>query len=156
VFDELYQTRTLDEVTVQNVLERSAALAGLTLPAEWGAWRNTERSAWVVSAGGRLPALAVGSSEAVQLQRRFREANITARGGTHEVVEGIKVMRRLILDGNGVRTLTVHPRCVNLLRELQREYQYAPGARRDNEKPQDGNDHAADALRYYAHMRARR
>jgi hypothetical protein len=104
-----------------------------------------------------LPEIAVGSSEAKELQGQFRKANIVARGGTHEVVEGLKVVRQLIRDGNGVCALQVAPRCRHLLDELTSGYQYPPeGSRRDDEKPLDGNDHACDALRYWCHVRARR
>ena len=138
------------------MLERMAALYSLALPDDWQTWRNTERSAWVVSNGGKLPEIAVGGSESVQLQRRFREANITPRGGTHDVIEGVKRVRTFIVDGNGYRALQVHRRCVNIIREVTQTFRYPDGARRDNEKPADGGDHGNDALRLYIFIRGGR
>lgn len=88
--------------------------------------------------------------------RRFKQANIPARGGTHIVVEGVKVMRGLVCDGQNYRTLKINKRCANTINEITRGYRYPEGAKRDNEKPADGNDHACDALRYWCWMRARR
>ena len=156
VFDEIWQTKRLDEESIRDLLEKCAALHKIALPENWGAIRNTERSAWIVSNGAKLPELAVGSSEAVQLMRRFREANIPARGGTHEILQGIKLMRSLILDGNGVRTLKVHQRCKHLIDELTNLYRFPEGARRDSEKPEDRDNHGADSLRYYIYTRSGR
>ena len=117
---------------------------------------NAQRSAHVVGNGGKLPELAVGSSEAAQLHRRFREANIPSRGGTHEILQGIKVMRQLILDGNGVRSLMVNRRCKNLINEATNLYRFPDGVRRDSEKPEDKDQHALDALRYWVWMRSGR
>lgn len=164
VFDEIYESKKLDEAHVKLVLEKCAAYANQALPEEWGTFSLGDAAQWCgapnVETGTPrvpLPEIAIGSSEAKQLQRRFQLANIPARGGTHEVVEGIKLMRRLIKDAQGVRTLKVHRRCKNLLREVSSDYQYAPeGSRGDDEKPMDGNDHACDALRYWVWMRARR
>jgi len=64
---------------------------------------------------------------------------------------------RLIKVASGYRALRVHRRCVHLLAELQGGYQYAPGnATHDHETPLDRDNHGADALRYWAWMRARR
>lgn len=156
VFDEIAHTKRVDEFTVCEVLERCASMAGVALPAEWPTWVNATRAAWCRGNGVALPELAVGSSEAVQLKARFREADIPARGGTHHIVDGIKVVRTLILDANNVRTLYVAPRCATLISEIQRGYRYPDGERRDNEKPLDGNDHACDALRYWCYTRSGR
>lgn len=102
-----------------------------------------------------LPEIAVGSPEAKELQARLRMANIPVRTQPHEVVQGINVLRRLICDGQGYRTLLVNRRCRNLIWEMTEGYQYAEGRCSLTEKPQDGNDHAADALRYWAYVRAR-
>lgn len=52
---------------------------------------------------------------------------------------GINKVRSRLLT----RTLKIHKRCINLLRELQ-SYEY----KADTEQPQDGDDHCLDALRY--------
>jgi len=56
VFDELYQTKTLEEETVGNITERCEE-----------------------KYGGQLPEIAAVSHEAVALRRRLREADIPAR-----------------------------------------------------------------------------
>jgi phage terminase large subunit len=142
VFDELYHSRHLTDVCVQEVV---------TICGERYNWQDVEKKHPNV-----LPEIAVGSPEAKELQGKFRIADIPTRFRVHEVVEGIKVVRELILDGNGYRTLKVNRRCKNFIKELTEGYQYPPeGMKRDNEKPLDGNDHAADALRYWSFLRAR-
>jgi phage terminase large subunit len=132
VFDEIYHRRHLAETCVGEVVERC------------------EQNGWP------LPQIAVGSIEAKEIQVRFRHANIPTRNRTHKVVEGIKVVRRLILDGNDYRTLQVHRRCKNFISELTDGYRYPEeGSRRDDEKPLDSDDHACDAFRYWAWVRAR-
>ena len=156
VFDEIAHSKRLDEESIRDLLELCCRMYGKALPEGWPTMTNTARSAWAVSNKVKLPELAVGSSEAVQLMRRFREANIPARGGTHHIVDGIKIVRQLILDGNGVRSLQVNRRCKGLINELTNTYRYPDGVRRDSEKPEDGGDHSADALRYWVHMRSGR
>ena len=162
VFDEIYESRKLDETHVKLVLGKCVRWAGRDLPETWESLSLTDAAQWCRAqtaerAAIQLPELAIGSSEAKQLMRRFQLADIPARGGTHEVVEGVKLVRRLIKDAQGVRTLKVHRRCANLIRELSSDYQYAAdGKRGDDEKPMDGNDHACDALRYWLWMRAKR
>jgi len=133
VFDELYHSRHLGETCVGEVVERC------------------KQNGWP------LPELACGSPEAKDLQQRFRMANIPYRFMAHKVVEGIKVVRKLICDGQGVRSLQVHRRCKNFISEFTEGYQYPPeGTKSDDEKPIDGSDHCADALRYWTWLRARR
>lgn len=139
VFDEIYQSRRLGEQSVQAVRDRMAQWFGE-----------------VEGQPAKLPEIAIGSPEAVELHKHFRRADIVARAVPHKVVEGIKVVRQLIRDGNGYCTLQVSPRCRNFIDELTSGYQYPPeGSRGDDEKPLDGNDHAADAFRYWAWVRGR-
>jgi hypothetical protein len=133
VADELYHVNHLSETCVAEVLARCRARA------------------WP------LPQIAVGSPEAIELREYFRRADIPVRTEQSPIVEGLKVVRRLICDSNGYRTLRVHRRCTNLLREIQGAYQYPPGsASHDSETPLDKDNHAADALRYWVWLRARR
>jgi PBSX family phage terminase large subunit len=134
VFDEIYESRKLGEQHVAAIIERC------------------EQKGWP------KPELAIGSPEAVELHQQFRlKGDIAVRTLPHLVIEGIKVVRRLIVDGNGYRAIRVHERCKNLIGELSGSYIYPEeGTRRDDEKPLDGNDHAADALRYWCYARARR
>jgi hypothetical protein len=131
VFHELYHRNHLDETCVAEVV------------------------ATCTEHGWPLPQIAVGSPEANQLQARFRAANIPFRYIVHQVVDGIKVVRRLIKDGHGYRALLVNRRCRNFIWEVTEGYQYAEGRHGDAEKPVDGNDHAADALRYWSFVRAK-
>lgn len=162
VFDEIYESRKLEEETVKTVLERCVArtpseLAHKDTPEDWPGMTLSQASAWCRSNAVRLPEIAIGSTEANQLMRRFQLADIPARGGTHHVVDGVKLVRSLIKDGKGYRALQVHPRCRHLIDELTRGYVYSEGTKaRDSEKPADGNDHACDAARYWCFMRARR
>ncbi len=156
VFDEIAHSKRLDEESIRDLLELCARMYGKPLPDGWPTMTNTARSAWAVSNGVKLPELAVGGTESVQLMRRFREANIPARGGTHQILDGIKVVRQLILDGNGARTLKVHRRCKTLINEWQNGYRYPDGVRRDSEKPDDLNNHASDACRVWCFMRSGR
>jgi hypothetical protein len=163
VFDEIHETQTLDEVSVRRVVERIARLHGRDLPADaeliegQAGMTVLERAAmWCRAQGVPLPEIAIGGSESVQLMRRFRQADIPARGGTHDIVTGINMMRGLICDGQGVRTLQVHRRCKNLIREMTQGYRYPDGVKRgSSEKPLDADNHTLDALRYWCHMRAR-
>lgn len=134
VFDELYHSRHLGAVCVGEVVDLC------------------ERQGWP------RPELAVGSPEAIELREVMRRANIPARSEPHKIVDGIQVVRRLVRDGNGYRTLKVNRRCTNLLRELREGYRYPDGSRprRDEEQPLDRDNHAVDALRYWCWVRARR
>jgi hypothetical protein len=133
VFDELYHTHHLGEVCIAEIVELCKRRG---LPA---------------------PELAVGSPEAVEFRQYLRRAEIVARSEKTPIVEGIKVVRRLISDSQGVRSLKVHRRCRHLLNEIQGGYQYPSlDANRDSEQPLDQDNHAVDALRYWVWMRARR
>ena len=174
VFDELYHTHHLGETCVREVLDKCIARAGLRLPDELLGASNAAIAEWCrtptpalprsqeqrTGEGDKprvaLPDLVIGSPEAKELQQHFRRADMPYRYQPHLVVEGIKVVRRLICDGQGYRALQVNRRCKNFLWELTEGYQYPPGTKGDTEKPQDGNDHANDAFRYWAWVRARR
>jgi len=165
VFDEIYESRKLEEESIKAVLQRCAergrgvdtASPDVALPENWQALTLGEAARWCRDHGVRLPEIAIGSTEANQLMRRFKMADIPARGGTHLVVEGVKAVRSLVCDGRGYRALQVHHRCRNLIGELTKGYVYPDGVKvRDTEKPQDGNDHACDALRYWVWLRAKR
>ncbi len=140
VFDELYQTKTLEEQTIADILERGTQYGG-------------------------KPELAAVSHEAVALQRRLREADIPARnwlavraGGrtTSTRGEAIKLTRALFCDGVQYRTLQVHRRCRNLLDEITTGYRNKEGPDGYEDVPDDGNDHACNALESWVWLRARR
>lgn len=75
-----------------------------------------------------------------------RDAGYRVRSARSRIAEGIEIIRRR-LDRD---TLTIHPRCIQLIQALQ-SYRFAPATPRHptNEEPlKDGPDHACDALRY--------
>lgn len=140
VFDELYETKTLEEATIEHVKSRSA------------------------EHGMKLPELAAVSHEAVALQRRLREADIPARnwlsvkagGGGSTRMAAITLTRGLFCDGQGHRAIKVHRRCRHLLDEIRTGYKYPEGKHGLETKPADGNDHACNALESWIWMRCRR
>lgn len=144
VFDEIYHSHHLAETCVDEVKERMAT---------WWGWADEEGRV-----PNRLPEIAVGSPEANEMQKRLRMADIPDRSRAQKIVPGIDNLRSLICDGNGARSLVVNAaRCPNLLREITELYRYPEGGTRGkDEVPVDGNDHACDALRYWAYVRARR
>lgn len=97
------------------------------------------------------PDLASVDSSATMFRAALSGHGIHNVGATHPVGEGIKHLRQLICDGNGVRLLKIHPRCTHLIRELQM-YRYATGiqARGGEPMPEKMDDHGPDALRYLA------
>lgn len=152
VFDELYHSHHLPETCVAEVLQLCGERFGW-LDAEQAAKEGREPEI-----PAKRPEIAVGSSEAKVLQRHFRKADIVARGGTHRpITAGIDLMRELICDSNGHRTIQVYERCHNLITELTDGYRYPEaGSRSKAEVPLDENNHGADGLRYWCWLRARR
>jgi phage terminase large subunit len=69
---------------------------------------------------------------------------LPAVGAVNDVLPGInEVKRRLAVKKNGRPSLYIHPRCVNLISELE-SYAWQEG----KEKPEKQGDHAVDSLRY--------
>lgn len=132
IFAEYFQTLEVEEKTLDTLLGSASdpdTYPGWPYPAPEAVWID---------------------SSAAQLKARIHARDIVAFGATHEVSEGIKNVRRLICDGNGVRLLKVHPRCINLIRELS-SYRMDPNskvARVGEPKPAKVDDHGCDALRY--------
>lgn len=80
----------------------------------------------------------------------MREQGIVTINAKKDVTAGIrKVKARLAVQGDGRARLVIHPRCKNLLKEIQsyRWYESRTGAN-EKEEPVKENDHAMDALRY--------
>lgn len=143
VFDELYQTKTLEERTVTDILDRCEA----------NGWPR--------------PELAAVSHEAPALRERLRTADIPARnwlaaktmvvGERSKRVAAIKRTRALICDGQGYRAIKVHRRCRALLDEIMAGYKYPEGKKSSvDDLPADGTDHAANALESWVFLRAQR
>lgn len=122
VFDEYVACGELEEVTLEAVLR---------LPY-------------------RMPEIVYIDSSATQLKARIWAKGIQTFGATHQVSEGIKNVRRLVGDGNGMRLLQVHPRCKELIREMQ-SYRRNPNTSQVHNgevAPLKLDDHCLDALRY--------
>lgn len=168
VFDEIYKTHQLDDVAVTDILRRCCEwhckATGKEFDTIWKDERmtNTEIAAHLRRQGVQLPDLAAVSHEAVELRQHLRLGDITARNWmSGATVKGsaraaaIKLTRGLICDGKGYRAIHIHPRCVNLLKEIRTQYRY-PEGNTQAEQPEDGNDHAVQALEGWCFLRARR
>lgn len=135
------------------LLGQFTAQGGLTIFAEYEACLEVEEVslANVLAMPYPPPDIAYVDSSAAQLKARIWAKGIQTYGATHVVTEGIKNVRRLICDGQGVRLLRVHPRCEGLINDFQ-SYEYAESAVAINgeRKPAKVNDHHADAVRYLA------
>lgn len=140
------------------LLGQETAQGGMNIfAAYYQCGRMPEQSiAEVLSWPYRKAEVAYIDSSAVELKARVWESDITTVGATHKVSEGIKNVRRLIGDGNGVRLLKIHPRCSELIRELQL-YRYDDASKQADvgePKPLKVDDHGVDALRYMCwHLR---
>jgi phage terminase large subunit len=94
-------------------------------------------------------------SSAAMFKGALWKRGIGTVGATHAVVEGIRNLRRMIKDAQGVRLLKVHPRCQYLIYEMG-TYRNDPNRRGEKGEliPMKLNDHCLDALRYVAwHLR---
>lgn len=158
VFDEIYESKKLAEEHVRETIRRVIRWRGAEEPEGAATMALPELSQWCRGNSVELPELCVGPDESKELQGRFKLADIPYRGGTQRPLTlGIPIVRRLICDANGTRTLQVHRRCANLINELTDGYKYPPaGSRRDDEVPLDEANHAVDALRYWCGRRAHR
>lgn len=153
VFDEIYESRKLAEQHVKKILSYCLDRSPVDNPDGWDGMDLTTAAQFLRSNGIPMPEVAMVSPEAKELQQRLRLADIPARKAKNDILQGIETVRELICDGNGVRTLKVNRRAKNFIREVTEGYVYPEGKHRDNEKPQDGNDHAPEAFRYWAHTR---
>lgn len=144
VFDEIYESRKLAEEHVREAVLRTIRWRNAEPPEGARAMALPDLARWCREQGVELPEMCIGPDESKELQARFRLADIPYRGGTQRPLTlGIPIVRRLICDANGARTLTVHRRCVNLINELTDGYKYPPvGSRKDDEVPLDADNHA--------------
>lgn len=96
------------------------------------------------------PSGAYIDSTAVDIKIILTQMGIFTVSATHKVADGIKFVRRLLCDGNGVRLLKIHPRCKHLIKCLQ-TYRYderLKGLGNGELTPLKEDDDPADALRY--------
>jgi len=136
------------------LLAQITPIGGLNVFAEY--YRTLELAETTISSvralGYPAPSVVAVDSSAAELRGRLAGAGIANFGATHSVSEGIKNLRRFICDGNGQRLFRVHPRCVNLIRELQ-TYRYSDstaGVSAGEPKPEKLDDHGPDSARYIA------
>lgn len=92
------------------------------------------------------PYIAYIDSSAQELKARLWSRGIQTVNATHRVQDGIDLVRRYICDGNNVRLLKVHPKCVNLIWDME-HYAYEKNQLGDT-KPGKINENSADSLRY--------
>lgn len=138
VVDEYVACGELAETTLQNV-------AGHLLP-DYDP--NLATRYWKY----KKPEGAAVDSSATQLRAAIGKYGILNFGATHKVNEGIKVIRELTCDAQGVRQIKYHPRCKHTIREKQ-TYAYADNSRgvvAGEPAPKKIDDHCMDAERYVA------
>ena len=85
------------------------------------------------------------------ITRELRTLGIVTKHRASGILEGIELIRRAVLAGNGSTSLVISPRCVRLIEAMQC-YHYPDTARAAaGELPfKDGvYDHPIDALRYF-------
>lgn len=134
------------------LLLQFTAQGGVNIFAEYVACGELEENSikHVLEMGYRLPEMAYVDSSAAQLKTRLWNNGINTMGNTHAVSEGVKNMRRLIGDGNGVRLLKIHPRCKETIYEMQ-AYRRNPNTsmvHNGEVAPLKIDDHCLDAARY--------
>lgn len=100
------------------------------------------------------PRLVWHDGSAAQFGGELNKQGLHTANGTHRVVEGIKYIRSLICDGNGIRLLKVHPRCENMIFEMS-EYRSDPRERSQGGEliPLKVSDHSQDTARYALYKR---
>lgn len=134
------------------LLTQQTSEGGINVFAEY---YKTQEADYVASIKNALeyrypkPSLAYIDSSAAMFKANLWNLGITTFGATHTVIEGIRNVRRLIQDASGKVLLRIHPRCKNLIQELQ-SYEYDENGQitAGDRKPAKLNDHGPDALRY--------
>jgi PBSX family phage terminase large subunit len=125
IFDEYYACQELGETSIENCLAK----------------------------GYPPPEQVYIDSSAAELRGRLWAKGYYVVPSTHEVVEGIKNVRRMICDGHGMRLLLINPRCKQVINELL-NYQYdehSTASKAGERKPLKLDDHGGDVLRYLCH-----
>lgn len=99
-----------------------------------------------------LPNIAYVDSSAAMFKGALTVRGIANVGATHSVLEGIRNVRRMISDANGVTLLKIHPRCKHTIREMH-SYRFDDSAQvaGGERKPLKIDDHSGSCLRYGTH-----
>lgn len=134
------------------LLGQPTANGGMNVFAEYGRCQELSEDSirHVLELPYKRPEIAYVDSSAAELKARLHAMDIPTVNATHRVVEGIKNVRRLMCDGQGVRLLKIHPRCVEFIREIQ-SYRYddkSTVSENGERKPLKLDDHYNDSFRY--------
>lgn len=124
LFDLLYVTQELAGVSIQRVIDR-----------------DYELPEWVYY-----------DPAAAEFGAVCQSFGLATWGAYNNIHEGIKVVRRFILDGNGVRRLFIHPRCRAAIDEIM-AYAFPEGGRMattgsGDPLPDKTHSHSPDMVRY--------
>lgn len=133
------------------------ALGGLDIFAEYYSVGESDYQTSIEKVR-RFPSIAMVDSSAAMFRGALLKAGIRTYPATHRVSEGVKNVRRLLYDANGERLLRIHPRCKQLIREMQ-SYRYnerVSVVHAGEPQPLKLDDHGPDALRYMAQYLAKR
>lgn len=134
------------------LLAQKNSLGGLDIFAEYyetGVDNYEQTIDDVLKLGYPKPEAAYIDSSAPMFGAVLFRRGIYAVGASHDVIEGIKNVRRYIVDAKGVRLLRIHSRCIQLNREM-RVYRHADttGSKSGEQSPKKMDDHGPDAARY--------
>jgi hypothetical protein len=169
VFDELYQTASWRKrpsgTSCCTAIPGCGGRGVMTWPED--DWQGAEPMGIEALVRGLaaqrvpLPELAVVSHEAVALRRRLQGANIPARnwlarragGRPLHAGRGDQAYAVADLRWSGLPHAPGASRCRHLLDEIRMGYKYPEGKHGLDEKPEDGNDHACDALTGWCWLR---
>lgn len=94
------------------------------------------------------PDVVIYDPNALYFANALQGFNLVHMPGYNNIKEGIKGVRQYFCDGAGVRTLFIHPRCSNLIRELEKYRYKTTEESKGDPDPVQEDDHAVDALRY--------
>ena len=100
------------------------------------------------------PTVAYMPSEAALFKGEAHKRGVGTVNGTHRVTEGIKAVRALDVEPDGMRRLRVNPRCSTFIYEKS-AYRSDPKGRSDTGEivPFKQDDHCMDAFRYLVFKR---
>ena len=170
VFAELYQTQTLTDRSISDALGISVGALNAGRAVRWphNLRRGDRLHPAAVPPGMhvgrgwpyRPPEVCYVDSSASELRAALNEkADLDTVRATHSVEEGIKLVRALVRDGNHHMGLKVHPRCRDLIRELEglhyAEREETARAGSGQRKAVKIDDHGPDAVRYGVWGRSR-
>jgi hypothetical protein len=93
-----------------------------------------------------ITSAAVGASDFSILEKAG--IGVLAKNGSPPVVDSVAAVNSMFCNANGERRLFIHPRCENLIRDLERAAWLDSPNKAVMDKRGDNDPHFADALRY--------